>query len=116
MSSLTLFRSELLTIGQTCQSKGRGRINIISVESVLSFSHHLLSRIAHLGQERNTAVMGRLDLLAVVILFMYSDIQLTSAWYVVYFWRTMFSYVSMEKNEWFNFFPQDCEQLPHDWT
>lgn len=38
----------------------------------------------------NTAVMGRLDLFAVLIVFMYSDIQLTSAWYVVYFWRKMF--------------------------
>lgn len=46
-----------------------------------------------------TVVMDRLDLFAVVIISMCSDIQVASSWYVVYIWRKMFVYllyVSME--------------------
>lgn len=52
MSLLTHFRSEPLPVGQICQSKGRGRINIISVESGPNVSPLLLSCLSHLGQER----------------------------------------------------------------
>lgn len=95
MSLLTHFRSEPLPVGQICQSKGRGRINIISVESGPNVSPLLLSCLSHLGQERlfasgTAVVMGRLEFLAVVIIPMCWDIQVASAWYVVYFWKKMF--------------------------
>lgn len=86
-SSFTHFHSEPLPAGQICQSKGRGRINIIRAGSASV-------ALSHLGYEQasvwNRAAMGLYFLLTLMAVSMCLRAQLTSAWYVAYFGKIDF--------------------------
>lgn len=87
-SSFTHFHSEPLPAGQICQSKGRGRINIIRAGS----ASVALSPLGWYEQASvwNRAVMGPYFLLTLMAVSMCLRAPFTSAWYVAYFGKIDF--------------------------
>lgn len=134
MSLLTHFRSESLPVEQICQSNWRKRINIISVESGLSFSPVLLSGLSHLGHEwllsrlehsRNGPIESLRSYDRIHVLGYSVDISLVCGLFLggnvcvrVCVRACVHVYITLARSNQTGmiFFPQDSQQLPHDWT